>query len=238
MQAGEALDTLLKTEYLRRRTRGAVRAMWFPPVLFGVLMLASLALVGTHGLWPITIFWLTAGPLGCGAVYLYYRGRERSHGVGGDVVPEVVAAVALFASAALLAGAGGLLHGLGLWWLYTPEVGWGLPVLGIVTIPPVGAPIALAFGYGILAFLKRSSRLLAVGIGLGGAIFAVGFAVLTIASKAQFESVVTGPGGVGLSTLSRLGATVVYRVAPTVAYALTLIVAGALFRRPAPGVQA
>jgi hypothetical protein len=238
MQAGEALDTLLKTEYLRRRTRSAIRAMWLPPVLFGVLMFASLALVRTRGFLPITIFWLIAGPLGCGAVYLYYRGRVRSHGVGGDVLPEVVVGVALFVSATLLAGAGGLLHGPILWWLYSPQVGWGLPVLGIVTIPPVGAPIAVALGYGILAFFKRSPRLLAVGIGLGGAIFFVGFVVLTIASKAELESAVAGPGGAGASTLSQLGTTVAFRVAPTVAYALTLIVTGALFRRIAPGGQA
>jgi hypothetical protein len=235
MQAGEALDTLLSTDYVRRRTRQAIRAMWLPPTLFGALILLSLSLVGTRGVGPTTIYWLIAGPLGCLAVYLYYRERERRRGVGGDVLPEVVVAAALFVAAALLTGAGGFLHGPFLWWLYSPQVGWGLPVLGIVTIPPVGAPIAVTLGYAILALLKRSPRLLILAITLGVAIFAVGFVVLTIANKAALESVVTGPGGAGMSTLSHLGTTVAFRVAPTVAYALTLMVTGVLFRRSAAG---
>lgn len=234
MELGEALDTYLRTEYLRRRTRAAMGAMWLAPTLVGALMLLGLSLLlSTWTLWPITIYWLAAAPLGCGTVYLYHRRKERRLGVRGEAVPETVAAAGLFVAAALLSGAGGILGHPSMWWVYAARVGWGLPVLGVLVVPPLGAPLAVTLGYLVVAFMKRSQRLVALALGMGGAIFAAGFVVLTIVSKAGHESVMTGVNGVPSGTWSQLGLGIAFRVAPIVVYALILLIAGALFRRDA-----
>ena len=139
MQTDEALDALLRVEYVRRRTRDRLRGGWFPPGLFGALFLVSLGPAITSSRLLTAIYWAIAGPCAIATIALYYGRRQDQTGSRGLVGPEVVCAVGLWAAALLLAGVGGYATSLTLWWLYYPQVGWGLPVLGVVTLAPVGA---------------------------------------------------------------------------------------------------
>lgn len=53
-------------------------------------------------------------------------------------------------------------------------------------------------------------------------LFLVGGVTLTLAQNGALQSIPGSPAGVGFSTLSRVGSVVVYRVVPTVGYALVL----------------
>jgi len=223
MQTDEALDALLRVEYVRRRTRDRLRGGWFPPGLFGALFLVSLGPAITSSRLLTAIYWAIAGPCAIATIALYYGRRQDQTGSRGLVGPEVVCAVGLWAAALLLAGVGGYATSLTLWWLYYPQVGWGLPVLGVVTLAPVGAPLAVVGAYLVAAAKRRTKRTLAVGIVLAALLFLVGAMALALSNDAALASISAGAGASGVSTLSHLGTVVVYQVVPTVAYAIVLI---------------
>jgi hypothetical protein len=82
-------------------------------------------------------------------------------------------------------------------------------------------------GFVAYAVAERKIGLLAPSVAVAAAIFVVGLVALSLASNAELASI--GPGG-GASTLSSLGITVAFRVAPTIGYALVLATAAVLFR--------
>lgn len=158
MGTDEAIDALLRANYLRRRTRAELRGGWVVPSVFGVLFLLSLVPAVIDDRLPLTIYWLVAGGGAVAGVLAGYRRTQRRTGASRVVEPEVATAVGLWAAALLLAGVGSYAGSVGLWWLYYPRVGWGLPVLGIVTLAPVGAPLAVLAAYAAAATLQRSRR--------------------------------------------------------------------------------
>lgn len=230
MQTDDALDALLRADYVRRRTREELRGGWFAPTVFGLLLLVSVGPAIVSDRLPSMIFWTLGGAAGVAAVFVYYRSRQHRTGAPGLVVPEVATAVGFWIAAFLLAGVGSYLNSVRLWWLFYPRVGWGLPVLGMVTLAPLGAPLAVIGAYFVAAWVQRSTRTIVTGIAIGLLMFLVGAIALTLADNAALVSVAPEPGGVGFSSLSSLGTTVIYRIVPTVAYALVLLAAGRVMR--------
>jgi hypothetical protein len=227
MQREEALDVLARTEFVRRRTRAALRSTWFPPIVFGMLTLLSAPLYEVSAT-AVLLYWVVAGPVGFGMVLHHYRQREGRLGLAGPILPEVVASLALFATAVLLSG---ILARIGYRQPLVP-FGWGLPVLGIVVLPPLAAPIAITVGYLVFARLERSPMLGVLALGFGLLIVLVGSAVLTVVYRAALGSLVVRPAFTrGVLVQSRRIRLLVFWVIPVIGYGLTFVVMGLGFRR-------
>lgn len=226
LRPDEAVEVLRGTEEVRRQTRAILRSAWFPPLVFGVLTLLSMSLAwNSQGV--RLLYWLVAGPAGLVVVYLHFRRRRTQIGVEGPARSETVAAIVVFA-VALLAAAG--LGGSGrLFGLLDIPVGWGLPGLGIVFVPPLAAPIAFTAGYLVLARMERKPGLAGIVLAIGIAIVAAAIAIQTAALRA-----ITPHGQI--STLPTEGAAshlregLLLHALPTLTYGLAFLIVGLVFR--------
>lgn len=142
-------ETLAELGRLRRRTRGTLRSVWFPLVLFGGLTILSAPLYAIGGA-ALGVFWLVAAPAGIVATSMHFRRRELRLGLEGPAAPYVLTGVAM-AVAAWLTGALG----------------------GGGDVSTYGPPLAIAAGTLVFAALDRSVQLAAVA----AALFAVAGAV-------------------------------------------------------------
>src|SRR6476660_571029 len=116
----EAAEMIVDVGRVQRATRRARRAIWFPLVLFGLILLGAAPF---YRPWPpagagITVrnigpaggylggdfignapawYWLIALPLGYAATAAFLRWRAGRTGVAGRIAPYVVAGLGLFA---------------------------------------------------------------------------------------------------------------------------------------------
>ncbi len=184
MGRSEAAGLVADVGRVQRVTRRARRAIWFPLVLFGIVVLGAAPfyrpwppagsgltfrnlgpvggylggdLVGSAPAW----YWLIALPLGYVATAAFLRWRAGRKGVAGRIAPYVVAGLALFAFLVISSPAD--LHALGL----PTSVGtflWSndLAIRGLTPLLPV------AIGFLVLAWVERSPALAAFGAGFLG----------------------------------------------------------------------
>ncbi|MCA1674079.1 MAG: hypothetical protein LC799_18400, partial [Actinobacteria bacterium] len=135
--------TIGEVEELRRRTRGLLRSSWFPLVVFGPLMLASVP-VGLLGGGPaVGVFWAVAGPAGGVAVGVYYRNRALQLGVSRSPLPYAAT------MAMMMVGA------------------FVLPALTAGDLREVVSLFAIAAGFVVFAVLDRDPSLIWLGVALG-----------------------------------------------------------------------
>jgi hypothetical protein len=152
-----ARETLDEVAGLRRRTRLARQAFWFPLILFGLLTLASGPLYVGHPrpYGRILVFWLIAAPAAYIATGAFYRWWARRRGVATTWRTFVVTGICLFMALAALA--------------------WNdfriLPVVNALSVHGLFPLVLVALGFGVLAVAERS-------VSLG--VFAVGFFALVL----------------------------------------------------------
>lgn len=135
-------ETLAELRRLRRRTRGTLRSVWFPLVLFGALSIVSAPFYAIGGA-AVGVFWLLAAPAGIVVTSRYFHRRERRLGLEGAAAPYVATGIAM-ALAAWLTGALG----------------------GGGDVSTYGPPLAIAAGTLVFAALDRSAQLAAVAAAL------------------------------------------------------------------------
>lgn len=187
MEQAEAAGLVADVGRVQRATRRARRAIWFPLVLFGLIVLGAAPF---YRPWPpagsgLTFrnigpvggylggdfidsgpawYWLIALPLGYVATAAFLRWRAGRTGVAGRIAPYVVAGLGLFAF--LVISSPSNLHALGL----PASIGtflWSndLAIRGLTPL------LVVALGFLVLAWVERSMAL---------AVFAAGFLGLTL----------------------------------------------------------
>jgi hypothetical protein len=194
----EARTTLDDITGLRRRTREARQAFWFPLIVFAVLILNSAPLyvatgtdgtetgdrfgflggMGTSNAEHIAVFWIIAMPLGYAITAGYYLWHARRRGVATSWQPYVGTGIVLFALIAFLLAS------------IAPrvaskfvEVGGGdLAMRGLTPL------LIIAVGFVVLARIERS---LVFGV------FSVAFLALTVAANLYDMSNITARLGFG-----------------------------------------
>lgn len=174
--AREALST---TRQLTRRVRHAQRGTWFPLVLLGLVVLASVpfyrlgryvvtcdpALGARGGVeiidrgvcvqvvgWPVGVYWIVAFVLAYVAIAVFYGLRARRRGVGARVLPYVGSGIAV-----------GLVFGIASAWAQQ------LGLLGYLPTGPVAVGMVPLISIGlallVLARVERNWPLLAFATG-------------------------------------------------------------------------
>lgn len=134
-----ASDVIDEIGEVRRRTRARASVMWFPLVLFGVLTLASAAVVARYGGAALGPYWMVAGPAGGVATGIASWRRGTRVGVAVPVGPYLAVATLILAGASL--------------------AGWAGDALGRHTISAAGPSLVVAVGYLLFARLERSHLL-------------------------------------------------------------------------------
>jgi hypothetical protein len=143
----QAQDIVDEVERLRNATRSQLAALWWPLFLFGILSLASAAVIAGLGTDALGAYWTVAGPLGGIAVGLYYRNRERALGVESPSLPYILTGLGIFVGA-MTAGVAG-------------------DALGSDLAAAAGPSLVVSAGYLVFALLERSPLLGAVAVALG-----------------------------------------------------------------------
>jgi hypothetical protein len=142
----QAQEIVEEVDRLRSATRSQLSAMWWPLLVFGLLTLASAALIAGFGADALGVYWAVAGPLGGITVGAFYRNRERAIGVESPSLPYVLTALAVLIGA-MAAG-----------------------VIGDAAGSPLGAAAApslvVSAGFLVFAALERSALLAAVAVAL------------------------------------------------------------------------
>jgi len=223
MQAKQATQLLDEVGSIRRSTRDLLSTWWFPPAIFGLLMLGAAALCavpGAHALLVSRIYWLGAGSGAIAAIYVRSRRLEARHGVGGNLRGEVLSGVILFA-VGLLA-----IEGVWVWgeerlfgvWDLPNAVGW--PLVEFVYFGSWYPPLALALGYGVLGVLERRW-----GLTVAGLVAALGVAVLgAVAYTLAFRMPEHFAAGI------TIGVVRTPCLIPLIGYAVAFLAIAAVFR--------
>jgi hypothetical protein len=173
----EAAEVVADVGRMQRATRHARRAIWFPLVLFGLIVLGAAPFyrpwppagsgIGFRNVGPVggylggdfvgsapAWYWLIALPLGYVATAAFLRWHAGRTGVAGRVAPYVVAGLGLFAFLVISSPAN--IHALGL----PTSIGtflWSndLAIRGLTPL------LAVALGFLVLAWVERSPALAA-----------------------------------------------------------------------------
>jgi hypothetical protein len=150
------LDTLDAIAAAKKHTRHARQAYWLPLVLFGVIIIGSVPLYvqpsqaagGFHPSprpgWP-AIYWLIAIPLGYLAVAAWYSFRGHRRGVTTSTGAYVAAGVGFVV--VVMVGAANVYVGTN---------------VGDLVVRGLTPTLAIAAGFGVLAWLERSLTLAAI----------------------------------------------------------------------------
>lgn len=147
MQPKEAAESLVAVDRIRRQAREAQRTMWFPLVLFGALSLISAGVVVLFGGPALGVYWPIAGLLGGVMTARYYHVRDIKIGLEGRIAPYIAISGFIYIGALLTGGLGG--------------------ALGNDMLAAVGPAVVLAAGYGMFAWLERTTMLAAIAGSLG-----------------------------------------------------------------------
>jgi hypothetical protein len=103
MRTEELMQTLREVEGARRRTRSDLRALWFPLLLFGGLILVSAPVSLADDPWS-AIYWAMVSPVGVAVTAAFYRRRGAQAGLVGAGWGYLATAVLLLLAAPLAAG--------------------------------------------------------------------------------------------------------------------------------------
>src|SRR5437762_2648281 len=164
MDADQAREALAYSEHARRRARDNIGRPWLPLVLLASFSVASVSLTDAVRT-PTGLFWVLVGPLGAGAIALYFQRRNRASGIESDPL----AYVAITAGLLILAYAAGKV-----------AFAFGLPV-----IARIGPALVVAAGSLALAWIERNGLVAAVAFALAAIAFAtVGLGLGTTQSSA------------------------------------------------------
>jgi hypothetical protein len=212
-----ARQALSATRQLTRRVRHAQRGTWFPLVLLGLVVVASVPFyrLGRHVVtcdpalgarggveiidrdvcvqvigWPVGVYWILALVLAYVAIAAFYVYRARSRGVGARILPYVGSGIAA-----------GLVFGIASAWTQQLNLEGYFPSgpVAVGLVPLISISLALF----VLARVERNWPLLA---------FATGYLVVAL--------LVCGIG------TRRLGLNVGSNLAPTWSFLPGLVVAG------------
>lgn len=166
MERTEVARTLEEIGALRRDTRRALQAFWFPLLLFGTLTLVSSPLFAIADGSGVGLFWAVAGPAGGIATGVYYARRQHRLGLCRPASPYLAVA------AGIVVGA------------------FGLPLLVSGDLEAVVSNLAVAAGYLGFALIERDARIAAIAAVLG----AVPLVMLAVApgSAGLVTALVTG----------------------------------------------
>jgi hypothetical protein len=173
MESAGAQELLGSIGRVSRVARRARHGYWFPLLLFGLIILATLPLYkppaepasgkifsdrltvslgyydASHP-WGVALFWITAVPLGYIATATYYRLRARRTGIQGRIWPYVVGGLVLFTLLVMTTpGISQVFHVPGFlthWRRYVPN----LFIRGLTPI------LVIALGFFVLARVERS----------------------------------------------------------------------------------
>lgn len=188
MQTQQAAQTLQQIAEIRRATRGKLKSLWFPLVLWGSLTLGSLVAVaafadGVPGA-GLGLYWAIAGPAGGVATGSYYQRREQRLGLQSAPTPYVLTGIGIFLGA-FAAGAGGA-------------------ALGSKMLSALGPLLVVSAGWLVFAWLDRSSVVAALALGLAAAAVAVWESGMQASDAALVGSLLYGGSfiAVGLCYLS------------------------------------
>jgi len=164
-EPNDVLRTLEAITALKKHTRQARQAYWFPLVLFGVIIMGSVplyvepslvvnsfsegtAIVGGYLSPPsdrVAIYWLISTPLGYLATAAWYALRGRRRGVTTSTGAYVTAGVGFLVIVML--GVANVYVGTN---------------IGDLTVRGLTPTLAIAAGFGVLARLERSRALAAI----------------------------------------------------------------------------
>jgi len=172
LQQHEIDDLLGEVNRIRRETRRALQALWFPLVLFGSLTLISALVSWRAGSQALGLYWLVAAPLGSVAIALFFRRRERLVGLQLPVAPALLAVAVIFVGS-FASGA-------------------AADVLDEEMLSAIGPPLFVSAGYLMFARLEHSVVVAAVATALAVTALAVAAAGTTPTSAATLLAVIYG----------------------------------------------
>lgn len=169
-QAAEALGDVAR---LRRRTRRALGAPWFPLLCFGMLSMLSAPLVAATGTVVLAPLWVVGGGAGMLLTRRHYRRRARQRGVIGRGRRAWAIALAMFVGCLVAGAVAGLLAPIVVVVAGYVALGWQqrdfVPSLAIAPGAALAAAFALAGLAPWLVELTFGAALVAAGAGLRAA---------------------------------------------------------------------
>jgi hypothetical protein len=177
------IDSLTEVERLRERTRSQLALLWMPLLLFGSLLLATVAVAGAGARIVAAVVWGFGAPAAVVATGWFYHRRWAALGARRRGLPYVLTAVALLTLPPAAAALGA--------WTGAAQLGYVLPAL------------VVAGGYAVFGWLERSRRVAALAVALAAAAVVFGAVAAAGTATPALLSAVYGASFVVLGLVGR-----------------------------------